>query len=417
MAQITNFSIDESNISGSATKRAFNIGGDIGSEFILQIVSSENKFYNFKSNTFTAANVFDSENVLRKTLASANEKGFILFPAISGTITYNVILIATLESGTTLSGLGSGGNNVINKTITQQGNVTVTLHLDTANTDSYGDPTTPANLEDPPAADITVSAPPNFSGRTDLSTSYIVYNRKTSANGFGLRLTRQPLDTDWYYQETEVIVSNPAGDGVSNNAVTVVDLTGIVEGMELIYHKGTTAPASTTTITNINTDTNTITFSNSVAFEHGETMTFRAFGSTTISEAIGGTIAFNTLPPKAKMETLTKTVRAGATSASIAVADTYGVSGGGHVTVTGLGINNATTNNINSVTEDFDGSGTDGVIVMDNSSTVTTGTILTFTGSSDQIKIVFGTSILVFPATNKTIFLKLDNFITPGAAS
>ena len=78
MARITNFSIDESNISGSATKRAFNIGGDIGSEFILQIVSSENKFYNFKSNTFTAANVFDSENVLRKTLVSANEKGLLL---------------------------------------------------------------------------------------------------------------------------------------------------------------------------------------------------------------------------------------------------------------------------------------------------------------------------------------------------
>jgi hypothetical protein len=174
---------------------------------------------------------------------------------------------------------------------------------------------------------------------------------------------------------------------------------------------------ATTTITDINETTKTITFSTSTAFEEGETVTLRAFGSTTISEAIGGTIAFNTLTPAAKMKPLTKTVRAGATSASIAVADTYGVSGGSHVTVTGLGINNATTNNINSVTEDFDGSGTDGVIVMDNSSTVTTGTVLTFTGSSDQIKIAFGTSILVFPATNKTIFLKLDNFITPGAAS
>ena len=416
MAQITNFSIDESNISGSATKRAFNIGGDIGSEFILQIVSSENKFYNFKSNTFTAANVFDSENVLRKTLVSANEKGFILFPAISGTITYNVILIATLESGTTLSGLGSGGNNVINKTITQQGNVTVTLHLDTANTDSYGDPTTPANLEDPPAADITVSAPPNFSGRTDLSTSYVVYNRKTSANGFGLRLTRQPLDTDWYYQETEVIVSNPAGDGVSNNAVTVVDLTGIVEGMELIYHKGTTAPASTTTITNINTDTNTITFSNSVAFENGETMTFRAFGSNAISSAIGGSVTFG--PGKATMLNLTKTVKSGATSDNITITDTYGISGGGHVTVTGVGINNATTNNINTVTEDVDGGGSpDGVIAMDNSSTVTTGTVLTFTGSATQIKIKFEGRISAFPSANKIIYLNLDNFITPGAAS
>ena len=117
------------------------------------------------------------------------------------------------------------------------------------------------------------------------------------------------------------------------------------------------------------------------------------------------------------MDTLTKTVRAGATSANIAVTDTYGISGGGHVTVTGVGINNATTNNINSVTEDFDGSGTDGVVAMDNSSTVTTGTLLTFTGSATQIKVKYTTIISTFPTTNKTIYLNLDNFITPGAAS
>ena len=91
----------------------------------------------------------------------------------------------------------------------QQGDVTVTLHLDTASTANYGDPTTPANLEDPPAADITTEAPPSYNGRVDLNTNYVVYNRKTTGEGYGLRLTRQPLDTDWYYQETEVIVSNP----------------------------------------------------------------------------------------------------------------------------------------------------------------------------------------------------------------
>jgi hypothetical protein len=147
-------------------------------------------------------------------------------------------------------------------------------------------------------------------------------------------------------------------------------------------------------------------------------MTFRAYGSSAISEAIGGAIAFNVLPPKALMDTLTKTVKSGATSANITITDTYGISGGGHVTVTGVGINNATTNNINTVTEDVDGGGSpDGVIAMDNSSTVTTGTLLTFTGSATQIKVKYTTVISTFPTTNKTIYLNLDNFITPGAAS
>ena len=416
MPQIKQFNIDQSKMPKSKTKRQYSITGDINSKYILQVVNSDNKFYNFKSKTFT--NVFTSESFLKKTMNSTNETNFILFPSVSGNVTYDVILIALPENNTFFSSsVTGGGNHVISKRIEQQGNVTVTLHLDTASTANYGDPTTPANLEDPPAADVTAEAPPSYNGTVSLDTNYIVYNRKTTGEGYGLRLTRQPLDTDWYYQETQAILTNAAGDGVSNNAVIVTDLTGLITGMELIYHKGTTAPASTTTITNINTTTKTITFSTSSAFENGETMTFRAYGSSAISEAIGGAIAFNVLPPKALMDTLTKTVRAGATSANIAVTDTYGISGGGHVTVTGVGINNATTNNINSVTEDFDGSGTDGVVAMDNSSTVTTGTLLTFTGSATQIKVKYTTIISTFPTTNKTIYLNLDNFITPGAAS
>ena len=422
MANIINqFNISESNISKSKTKRSFSIIGSAGSNFMLQVVSSENKFYNFKTKTFTTANLFNTEHVLKDTIVESLYNGFILFPAVTGDVTYKVILMTIANSkidteNTFFEDIGYGGKQVVCRTIEQKGDVTVTLTLATANTDSYGDPTTPANLENPPAPNITVEAAPGYSTITSLNTSYIVYNRKTTGNGFGLRLTRQPLDSDWYYEETEAIVTNTAGDGVSNNAVTVVDLTGLIVGMELIYHKGTTAPASTTTITNINTGTNTITFSNSVAFENGETMTFRAFGSNAISSAIGGSVSFG--PGKATMLNLTKTVKSGATSANITITDTYGVSGGGHVTVTGVGINNATTNNINTVTEDVDGGGSpDGVIAMDNSSTVTTGTVLTFTGSATQIKIAFPARISAFPSANKIIYLNLDNFITPGAAS
>lgn len=415
MPLITQFNIDQSNMSGSSTKREYNISGDVGSEFILQVVSSENKYYNFTSKTFTAANLFNTEHSLRGKLQSATQKGFILFPAITGTITYSVILIAVPETDTSFAGIGYGGDHVINRTITQAGNVDVVFTLITASSANYGDPTTPASLEDPPGVNVTASAPPNYTGYISPATTWSVYNRKTSGQGYGLRLTRQPLDSDWYYQTTEDISSNPVGDAVSGNTVTVADLTDLVIGMELVYHKGTTAPSSTTYITAINTTTKTLTFSTSSAFENDETMTFRAHGSESISSAIGGRIYFKA--PAAKSLSITKTVRTDNSDETIPVTNTYGIAGGNHVTVTGVGINNTGTNNIDEVIEDFDGSGTDGIITMDNSSVVTQGTVLTFTGSTTRIDFKYSTVISSFPSASKTIYLNIDNFITPGAAS
>ena len=79
MPTITQFNINQGDMPGSVTKREYNIAGDIGSEFILQVVSSENKYYNFTSKTFTAANIFNTEHSLRGKLQSTNERGFILF--------------------------------------------------------------------------------------------------------------------------------------------------------------------------------------------------------------------------------------------------------------------------------------------------------------------------------------------------
>ena len=93
MANIINqFNISESNISKSKTKRSFSIIGSTGSNFMLQVVSSENKFYNFKTKTFTTANLFNAEHVLKDTIISSLYNGFILFPAVTGNVTYKVIL-------------------------------------------------------------------------------------------------------------------------------------------------------------------------------------------------------------------------------------------------------------------------------------------------------------------------------------
>ena len=66
MPQIKQFNIDQSIMSKSKTKKQYSIVGDVESEYMLQVISSENKFYNFISKTFT--DDFTPQNVLKKSL-------------------------------------------------------------------------------------------------------------------------------------------------------------------------------------------------------------------------------------------------------------------------------------------------------------------------------------------------------------
>ena len=406
MPEISSFIIDTSYLAATKTTRGFSIDGEAESRFIFQVVNDSGAYYNWKTKTFNTGHI--SENNLISTLRGTTHKGDIIFPS-SSSATYNAILIAPPDSGTTFSeDIEGGGKNVVNKTITQVGDVTVTFAASTANTASYGNATTPADEEDPPAANITSTGSPTQAGLVTINDDFTVYNRNTDANGFGLRLTRQPVESDWYFTTTETV------DGAVSSSKTVVvdDLTDLVVGMVVTAGTGL---SGTPTITEIGTSTKTIVLSSAQSFDDGITLTFQARGEATIASVIG--IDWKVIGLRARAVEHSVTVRSGVTNATIPITNTYGIAGGSHVTVTGAGINTSGTNNINSVAADAGGGGEDGTITMDLSSTVTTGTVLYLDGSTTSISIAVTHSISTYPSANRTIYLNLDNFITPGAAS
>jgi hypothetical protein len=403
MKLINNFNIDESDLSALSTNRQFSINGDKDAELMVQVVNSSQQFYNFNTRSFTSA--FNSENNLNVKLSSGTYNNSIVFPAASG-VTYTILLLTGSHEDTELN-IGYGKNSY-STTITQVGDSTLTFTPLSATSANYGSM---------PTSITSVASPGVFNATKSLS--WDLPGAENDTNGFGLRLIRQPIDTDWYFQTTEVISSNPLGDTVSNNQVIVSDLTDIGTGMELIYHKGTTAPAATTVITDINLSTKVITFSTSTAFEDGETMTLRAKGSSVIQKATGANIDFsnfNSSTTSATSAELSQMVRTDSSDARITLLDTYGVSGGGFVTVSGRGVKNTGENKVQIVTADAGGGDGDGLVTMQITQTVAQGTKLYFTGSTQTVSVVNTFTINSHPSANKIIYLNLDNFITPGVS-
>ena len=399
MKLITSFNIDQSDLSALSTDRQFSIEGDEGAELILQVFNSSQQFYNFTTRSFTAA--FNSENNLNVVLNNSTYNNSIVFPAASG-VTYTMLLLTGSNEDTEINiGYVKNSHSV---TIDQVGNSTLTFTPISATSSNYGD--MPDNI-------TSVASPGIFSATKSLN--WDLPGVLSDARGFGLRLIRQPIDTDWYFQTTEAILSNPIGDTVSNNKVVVSDLTDIGTGMELIFHKGTTAPAATTVITAIDLTTKTITFSTNTAFEDGETMTLRAKGSSVIQKAIGANIDFSNFNANVVSATsaeLTKKVSTTASSNDIDLVGTYGISGGGFVTMSGVGIKNTAANAVQIVTA----GSTDGSVSTEEAQLIKIGTVIYFTGSTLTVSVANTFTINSHPSANKTIYLNLDNFITPGVS-
>jgi len=409
MKKLTSFNIDISDLAATALSRQFTIGGEKDAEFILQVfdTSSPIKFYDFSSRSFSTT--FTSTSSLKVKMEGNNYNGNIDFPANAGGDTYTILIIAPPDKDTEL-GFGQGKNSY-STTITQVPNTNLIFRLTTSNSDNY----TSATLSQTATSSGSPVGTVNVLENISLPTK----NIDNDGFGFGLRLIRQPIGADWYFETTEAISSNPAGDAVSNNTVIVADLTDIATGMELIYHKSTTAPSATTVITAIDKVTKIITFSTSTAFEDGETMTLRAKGSSIIKKAIGADIDFSTWNANVTSSTsaeLTKIVRTDAGSTTtIDLYGTYGISGGGFVTISGANVVNTGTNTVQTVSASS-GSGSIVMQVDQTGNGLAQGTKLYFEGSALNITIENNITIKSYPSSSKTIYLNLDNFITPGVS-
>ena len=90
-----------------------------------------------------------------------------------------------------------------------------------------------------------------------------------------------------------------------------------------------------------------------------------------------------------------------------------GIAGGNFIGILGAGVDNSSANTVTSVSA----SSSAGSCVVDESQTLSQGTVITFKGCYQVINFTGTINITKYPTSNKTIYLDLDKLITVGAAS
>ena len=405
MANINSISILTTDLNAAGENRSLSIQGEVGAQATIQVVSSTNKFYNFVTSSFESS--FNTKSKLEVTLTSSNFSKLIHFPAVSS-VKYFVIVSPKPYTDTVISG------GVYVEEIGSISDSTITFALITDNTAKYA--------SNPVIANTTTTGSPSTSTSKIVNISGTISNATTDTNSQGLFVINGASlnNNSFQFDTTKTISSNPSGDGVAGARAILSDVTDLVVGMRLIFHKGTTVPSSTTVIQAIDTELKQVVFSTSVPFEDGETMTLRASGLSLAASAIGASIALNSSSIDPGTPEITTNVRAGGSGTTINVTKTQGIPGGSRAGFTGIGVDNSSTNNVNVVTPDPSGTDGDGVITCDIAQSLTVGTKLTFTSENGKEVLTtaatFNAQLTVtqFPQTNKTINVRIDDLITPG---
>lgn len=409
--KIYSVSIDTNKMTTGVVSRQLTIKAEIGANFNIIVLQDDSiKFYNFITNSFQDGHVPACN--FRLTMSSLVYRTNIVFPDTGGSYTIKVI-----SEKNTVTSKGSVFSRNIEK---ESSNATLTFQPSTVNTTKYASFTAKTQSE---LANANVLIPFSFT----LTTL------ETDAGSFGFKFlnfneeilfpgntkTEVKLSDLLFFQTTKTITTNPAGSGVASTIVTPSDTTDLTPGMEIFYHKTTTAPSSTTTIISVD-GAGEIKVDNAVAFEEGQTMTIRAYGSKTIFNAIG-IIAENATTTIASFTEIVKKVRTDGSGASdnkvITLDNTKGIAGGSTVTFAGLEVN-ADGALVDEVTPDASGGDGDGSILAEAApQNLSAGTVLTFSGSVESLTITGTLSIESFPNVNREINIDLDKLLTPGAAS
>jgi len=411
---INSFQIDTSEMSNLEQSRRFTVSGEIGAKFMIIALqnpsssSAHTLYYDFVDNSFESGHN-NLQNNLIITLSSNIYRDSIKFPSGGGEF---VIKLVTINGTTTKN----EKVNVISKSISKLSTITtLTFQGETSNTNNYETfPTTTSK---------------GVSGTSGVvSYSWNITNKKHDSYGFGLLqssttpfdelnleeessvITRSTLQNAWYFKATDTV------DGAITSATQfkVDDLTDLVVGMQ-ITGVSSGSLSGTPFITSIDTGDKTLTISSAQTFADGITLTFKAYGSDNIFNAIGARFTFPaiTITPTV----LTKAVRTDAGSAaSIDLVDTYGIAGGEVVTYLGVGVDNSVSNRVTEITTaDVDGS--NGVIAVERAQTLAQGVVLTFIGSFAIINFSGNITVNSYPNADRTINFDVDKFLSVGAAS
>jgi hypothetical protein len=390
------------NIPKIGQARNVNIRGEQGAAFILQLVDSSGKFYNFKTNTFTETS-HTPQNLLRGAISGSSFTRRINFPNVASTTTYNIIVVADPTTDTTIA----GGIGALNVNLKQVADTTITLAYNTANTSNY--------TSSPPAANLATALSSAKKKFTFINDEKTISNATGSGNNNGLKITRKPVDTDLVFRMETTL------DGTTSSSKTLVadSVTDLVVGMVLVSGPNL---SGTPVVTAIDKVTKTVTLSAAQTLNSdGAALKFDAQGPKMIFKTIGigiGQFTCEARVPKDGAVSTTVAADGGGTevtdgsSANMTVASTHGIAKTS--TVTGDGISSGVTVLTVPNTTQLTLSSAQNLSTLPGSGV---GTLVKFGGFFTKIDLTTKFFIQKAGTTDRTLTLLLDNFITPGEES
>ena len=415
--EIKSLDINVLNIPAAGQSRQVNIAGDNNSAFILQVVDSAGKFYDFKNNIFVLGHVPRCN--LKGVISGSTFTRAIQFPSVVSSVDYNVILIADPSTQTSIN----LNKQVINKRISQITDTVITLAYNTANTSNY--------TTSPPIANFVTTIAPNKTAFVQNEANLVNATTQSGSNGLAPDFESVNLDSNIVFIATTTL------DGTTSSSTTLLvdSTTDIVAGMALVSGPNLSGtPFVTKVEPNVSiggVEKKRITLSAAQTLNSdGATLTFHAQGAKSIFSAIGVLISAVSI----KLSSVDqvgegfKVEAGGATTGSDATLhldNTYGIAKGMGVSVVGV----AQGVTVSSISANAGGANSSGTIEMSSAQDLSSednagvGFLAGFKGLADGTEfftnLSLGVSFTILKPgnTNRTLTLLLDNFITPGAAS
>tara|TARA_R110002020_G_scaffold462187_1_gene681594 strand:- start:141 stop:1442 length:1302 start_codon:yes stop_codon:yes gene_type:complete len=298
MKKINSIEFDKVKLKSSAERLKCIINGEKEAVFSLQIKdsSSPNKFYNFKTKTFTST--FSSENTLYNQTITEPEGIIVKIPASSAGNEYRFLVLVDPFFESQAIGENSF---LLTRDITQEADVTVRFSTssDQATTTSYVGLGTNVGS--------TSGSAKQKAGNIVTITDYEIKDSEGAFHGYKFEIdlnTRthkvadslQPIDGDFFIKQTKETV----GSGSSITAMVLNNVNNLAVGMSLadiesssVDSTGTLGVLTFPTITAINKDTKTVTLSSAHSWSTAKDVEFRAYGSDLITQSTGGVFEFN----------------------------------------------------------------------------------------------------------------------------
>lgn len=389
---VQGFTIDTSDMPNAATTKTFEVKGSIGAEFtIIALQDNTIKYYDFLSG------VFSDGHANSKSLNVVMDKkvfyGDITFPSGGG----NYIVKLMPKKNTILA----NNKNIFSENLTKISSVpVVTFKAFTANTSSYK--TFPTSV-----------STGSIGGAETISFSWKLENVDNDDNGFGLITTGSFEDLNnfknlWFFTTTETVNGAISVDDANKGLVVKVDdLTDIGVGSQISgVDRGTLI--GTPVVTKINLSTKELHLSIAQTFVDDTVLTFKTTGLESIKVACGVDVRFK-FKKTDELPKQEKTIRAGSSGTTINLNGTYGI---GHNDVSAtIGGGGITTGSVVSVAAS---SGAGSIVVSASQGTLTAGTVIYFKGIHREFNIAGEIALSSYPSADKTIFLDIDQFLTPG---